>query len=169
MILSATALDIARQQIGVHEEGGNNTGPQVDEYLRAVGLDPGYAWCAALVFWCFKAAAALTGQVNPVPKTASSQRLWTFSEPITRDSNPSVGAVFVLRHSATSGHVGICESIDADGVPTCISGNTYADARGGREGNCVARHTGSPETVHGGELLGWLQFDRAAQSPNVVG
>lgn len=167
MILSATALDIARQAIGVHEQGGNNRGPEVDAYLASVGLEPGYAWCAAFLFFCFKAAAAKTGLVNPFPKTASSLKVWTFSEPITRLSNPTVGAVFVLRHSPTSGHVGICESVEAS-VPTCISGNTCSDARGGREGNCVARHIGTPEVVHGGELLGWLQFDLAAQPPNVL-
>lgn len=165
MILSATVLDIARTQVGVHEEGGNNRGPDVAAYLGSVGLDPGYAWCSAFLFWCFKAAAAKTGLVNPYPKTASSLKVWTFAEPICRLSNPTAGAVYVLRHSPTTGHVGIVESCE-DGVIVEISGNT--NERGSREGNAVARHTGQPEVTHGGELLGYLQFDLAAQHPSVV-
>ena len=167
MILSATALDIARTQIGVTETSRNRS-PQIDEYVRAVGLDPEgeFSWCSAFLFWCFRSAAKKTGLVNPYPKTASSLRVWRFAEPICRDSNPTVGAVFVLKHSDTTGHVGIVESV-LDGVPTCISGNTF-DGAGGREGNTVARHVGTPEAVHGGELQGYLVFDLAAQSPSVV-
>lgn len=170
MILSATALDLARATLGVHEQGGNNRGPQIDAWESRFGL-VGLPWCAMWAWCMFDDAAKKCGLVNPMPKTASTQRVWAMSDPICRlepGSPPTPGAVFVLRHTASSGHVGICQSVDADGVPTCISGNTFADARGGREGNCVARHTGDPVAVHGGELLGWLNFDLAAQSPNVV-
>ena len=166
MILSATALDVARTQIGNHEQGGNNRGPEVDLYLAAVGLDPGFAWCSAFLFWVFREAARRTGLANPYPKTASSLHVWTLAEPVCRDSNPTPGAVYVLRHSATTGHVGIVESIDDAGGITEISANT--NSAGSREGNCVYRHVGQPEVVHGGELLGYLQFDNAAQAPNVV-
>ena len=104
-ILTATVLDIARRSIGVHEQGGNNRGPQIDEYLASVGLEPGYPWCAAAQFYWFRQAAQRIGFENPFPRTASSLHVWTLSEPICRDSNPTVGAVYVLRHSPTTGHV----------------------------------------------------------------
>lgn len=165
MILSATALDIARQCIGIREEGPPNSGPEVDAYLASVGLAPGYPWCAAWLHWVFRRAAKTCGLVNPFPRTASSLKVWTFAEPVCRDSNPAAGYVYVLKHSETTGHVGIVERIDADGI-TEISGNT--NEAGSREGNAVARHKGQPEVVHGGELLGYLNFDLAAQAPNVV-
>lgn len=165
MILTATALDVARTQLGVHEQGGNNRGPEVDIYLAHVGLDPGYAWCSALLFYCFWEAAKKCGMINPFPKTAAALKVWTHAEPICRDSNPQAGYVYVLKHSETTGHVGIIESV-TDGIIIEISGNT--NGQGSREGNTVARHRGQPEVTHGGELLGYLNFDAAAQPPKLV-
>jgi hypothetical protein len=51
-----------------------------------------------------------------------------------------------------------------DGQVIEISGNTYAST-GGRAGNCVARHVGTPEVTHGGTLIGYLDYDAAAQAP----
>jgi hypothetical protein len=162
--LRLSALTLAQTYLGVHETG-SNTGPEVDEMLRAVGLAPGNPWCAAALFAWFSKAAGVIGQMNPCPRTGSSLRVWTLAEPICRDSNPQPGYVYVLDHAGGKGHVGIVESVDANGLVTEISGNTFAE-HGGRAGNCVARHTGySPEAIHGGELLGYLDFDRAAQPP----
>lgn len=48
------ALAIAITQLGVKEvPAGTNSGPQVDKYLAAAGLGPGYAWCAAFLTWCY--------------------------------------------------------------------------------------------------------------------
>jgi hypothetical protein len=163
--LSELALELAVADIGVREVGGNNRGAAVEAYLAKVGLAPGNPWCAAALYSWFDVAAARLGQVNPVPKTGSTLRLWALAEPCCRDSMPSVGAVYVLRHSAATGHVGIVEAVDETGVSE-VSANT--NAAGSREGDSVARHSGpSPEVIHGGELLGYLVFDRAAQPPDV--
>lgn len=163
--LSEVAVEIAVSQLGVHEQGGNNRGEQVETYLASVRLPPGEPWCAAGMFWTFEQAAKRLGLVNPCPRVGSAAKLWRLGEPICRDSNPSPGAVYVLQHDPVkqTGHTGIIESVNDDGTVTEISFNT--NAAGSREGNCVARHTGtSPEAIHGGVLLGYLQFDRAAQS-----
>ena len=162
--LTATALELALGQLGVRERGGANRGPQVDEYLRSVGLEPGQPWCAAFVYWCFAAAARSRGFVNPVPKTGSTLRLWMLSEPVCRDSNPRPGLVYVLDHGGGQGHAGIVTGVTGDGGMTEVSGNTFDD-HGGREGNAVAMHMGTPEVTHGGTLLGYLDFDKAAQPP----
>jgi hypothetical protein len=165
--LSETALSIAISQLGVHEQGGQNCGPEVDLYLASVGLDPGYAWCAAFVFFCFKKAAAQIGLVNPCPKTASAVKLWTLTEPICRITAPTPGAIYVLDHGGGKGHAGIVEQVGGDGTLIEISGNT--NSAGSREGNAVARHTGaSPEEIHGGRLLGYLLLDLAAQGPSAL-
>lgn len=52
--LLAKAITIARSQIGVLEQPpGSNRGPEVDEYIRRVGLRPAdrFAWCAANHSW----------------------------------------------------------------------------------------------------------------------
>lgn len=163
MTLSELAVDMAALAVGVREVT-RNSGPEIDEWLRMVGQPPGQPWCAAFVFAVFAKAAGKLGLWNPVPRTASSQRMWRHAEPICRDSNPKPGYVYVLRHSETTGHVGIVEDVDANGVITEISGNTFT-AGGGRAGDSVARHRGQPEVTHGGVLLGYLDFDRAAQPP----
>jgi uncharacterized protein (TIGR02594 family) len=168
-ILTATALDIARTQIGVKEDGQANWGPAVANYLGSVGWGTPAPWCAAWVHWVFRQAARKCQLVNPVPKTASSRQIWALSEPICRVDKPTAGCVYVLRHSETSGHVGIVEEADEAGnVISEISGNTNPET-GGREGICVARHYGDPAKTHHGTLIGYLDFDRAAQAPKVIG
>jgi hypothetical protein len=163
--LTEVALEIAVSYLGVHEQGGQNRGPDVDRFLANVRLPPGEAWCAAFLWTVFDEAAKRLTLVNPLPRTGSTLKLWSLTEPICRDSNPTVGAIYVLKHSESTGHVGIVESLDGLGnVGTEISGNTFND-HGGREGNCVARHSGQPEKTHGGVLLGYLVMDRAAQPP----
>ncbi len=165
--LSEAALSVAISQLGVHEEGGNNRGQRVEEYLASVGLPGGYSWCAAFVHWCFKQAAARIGLVNPCPKTGGVLKLWTLTEPICRATTPAPGAIYVLDHGGGKGHAGIIETV-SDGAIREISGNT--NALGSREGNAVARHAGaSPEAIHGGKLIGYLMLDLAAQAPSALG
>ena len=68
--LARTVLRVAASQVGVSEvPPGSNRGPEVDGYLRAVGLDPeqwSYPWCAAFVYWCFERACRELGRPNPV-------------------------------------------------------------------------------------------------------
>jgi hypothetical protein len=49
------ALDAAIQELkaGSYEEGGDNRGPRIGEYLAVVGLREGLPWSAAFVSWCF--------------------------------------------------------------------------------------------------------------------
>lgn len=165
--LTEAALAFAVSQIGVHEQGGNNRGPEVNRFLASVGLLPGYAWCAAFVFFCFKQAAQQLSLVNPCPRTAGAIKLWTLTEPICRVTTPAPGCIYVLDHGKGQGHAGLIELVNADSMISEVSGNT--NAAGSREGNAVARHTGaSPETIHGGVLLGYLNLDLAAQAPSAL-
>ncbi len=65
------ALRSALRELGVHESGFNNRGPQVDEYQREgaayVGW-VGFAWCAAFVYRNFKEA---TYPIEKIPNRAS--------------------------------------------------------------------------------------------------
>ncbi len=49
----AGLVKIALGEVGCHEEGGNNRGPQVVKYQKATWLKPdAWPWCAAFVCWC---------------------------------------------------------------------------------------------------------------------
>jgi len=152
--LLAATLAAAAGEVGVMETPpGSNRGERVDEYLRAVGLDPAggvYAWCAAFVYWCFGKGAAATGRANPLPRTAGALALWRGAgaagarqiSALEAKATPSLvgpGQVFVLATGGGFGHVGLVESV-ASGVLTTIEGNT--NDGGSREGVGVFRRTG---------------------------
>ena len=129
------ALEVAKTQIGIVEQPLNsNRGPEVDAYLRSVGLNPegnNYSWCAAFVYWCFNEAAKTTQEVNPLVKTAGVLRHWqktnglkiNTQETIENPSLVKVGSVFIIDHGRGLGHTGIVEQISGGRLIT-IEGNT---------------------------------------------
>jgi hypothetical protein len=123
-------------ELGVQERGAPNRGPEVDEYLKSVGLDPAvasYPWCVAFLYWCFKRASADLGVANPMPKTASVVRLWTLTAS-RRTQVPTAGSVFCRVNDAVHGHAGLVLAVGPSRIVT-VEGNT--NAYGGREGNAV--------------------------------
>lgn len=147
--LLKNTVEIAISQIGVRENPlYSNRGKEVDEYIRAVGLDPkgGYSWCAAFVYWCFQKAADKIAKTNPVFKTAGVLKHWNNTEykRISGDdatANPKLikpGHIFIMDFGSGTGHTGIVESVTG-GFLTTIEGNTNDD--GSREGYGVFRRT----------------------------
>ena len=133
MLYRERALRIARGELGVHEQpAGSNSGPRVNEYLRAAGLGPGYPWCAAFVCWAFRQA----GLELSFPNRASvgffeqwgKQHGYLVYEPMPGD-------VVCYRFDSDNwpDHTGIVENVDGDTI-TVIEGNTaYGDdANGGK-------------------------------------
>lgn len=48
-------VNIAKSQIGVKEEGGNNRGSKIVEYQQTTWLKPdNWPWCSAFICWCLK-------------------------------------------------------------------------------------------------------------------
>lgn len=149
--LLAKALEIAVAQIGVREKPlGSNRGPQVDKYLKSVGLNPAsgsFAWCAAFLYWCYDQAATALGRGNPVVKTGGVLAHWAQAgtKGIPRitttaaKNNPSLikpGHIFIIQHGATTGHTGMVERVSGGKLVT-IEGNT--NDGGSREGIGVFR------------------------------
>lgn len=135
MSVAQTAIELAAAAIGVHEQPpGSNRGPEVDEYLRNVGLDPAsgsYPWCAAFVSTMATAAGALQ-----LRKSASCQRLVELNHDLVLAA-PEDGCIFVHLSPNHTGHTGFVEHVNDDGSLSTIEGNT--DAAGGRTGGQVMR------------------------------
>ena len=77
-----TLARIAESQVGRHEQGGNNLGPDVVEYQKATWLPPGpWPWCAAFVDWCLWHTITTLGlsPAWPRPKTAAAYDLETWA------------------------------------------------------------------------------------------
>jgi len=130
--LQINVLEIATKEIGVVEDPpGSNRGKMVDAYLACVGLDPGYAWCAGFVFWCYREASAKLNRVNPVAKTAGCLDHWRRTRGYKIVSkgavdNPALiepGSIFIMSRGGGYGHTGIVKSVN-DGYINTIEGNT---------------------------------------------
>jgi len=149
--ISSVALQIAISQLGQSEKPiGSNSGPMVNEYLKAVGLSPGYAWCQAFVYWCYTEAAKKLNLPNPVVKTASVHDCWnkSITKLLRRDAlnDPELikpGDQFILFFGNNTGHTGIVERAERNAesgmyLLHTIEGNS--NNNGSREGYEVVRH-----------------------------
>lgn len=126
-----------------------NRGPRVEQYLRRVGIGPGYSWCCAFVYWCFDEAAKSMPRDNPMVRTAGCLDHWQKAAkagarriPKARAiADPSLlapGHVFIMDHGGGLGHTGIITAVNG-GILSTIEGNT--DASRTREGGGVYRLT----------------------------
>ncbi len=141
--LLTKVLEIARQEIGVTEDPlGTNRGPKVDQYLASVGLNPGFFWCMAFVYWVFNESAKQLSRKNPMVKTGGVLREWNETSAkkiITADAidNPALikpGHVFIMDHGGGKGHTGIVTSVEGGSIRT-IEGNS--NTTGSRNGIAV--------------------------------
>lgn len=134
--LAAAGLAVAQTQIGVTEKPlGSNSGPEVDAYLKSVGLSGGYYWCMAFVFWCFDKAAKDAGVANPFPRTAGCISAWnkvkatapgrliTRAQAVASPALIKPGLVFILDYGGGAGHTGFVLRASGGAFRT-IEGNT---------------------------------------------
>lgn len=164
-ILKAS-LEVALSQLGIRETKGQpNRGPEVDAYIRSVGLNPtgGHSWCQAFVYWCFDKAASTASVANPCVQTGGVLAHWAKSPRGNRvyaqaafddPSTVSPGAIFIVDHGSGRGHTGLVLRISAGEIDT-IEGNT--NERGSREGDGVYRKTRSLASVN----VGFIDYGRS--------
>jgi hypothetical protein len=154
MTLQQKALEIAISQLGVHEQPKNsNRGPEVDEYIKAVGLDPAgkHPWCAAFVYWCFQKAADSMGRKNPLHKTGHVLTAWRMRKDKFRAITPQPGDIGVMDFGKGTGHMFIVKAVHLDKTDN-VEGNTNDE--GSREGYEVCERA-RPRA----KVLGYLRFE----------
>ena len=135
MTLKDKALRIALGEIGVEEHPkGSNSGPRVNEYLKSIGLDGGYPWCMAFVYFCFNEAAKELEIKNPLVKTGGVMA--HYRKASNRSKDPEAGDIFIMDYGKGMGHTGIVEWVGHEEIHT-IEGNTNDE--GSREGYEVCR------------------------------
>lgn len=146
MTLAQKTLEIAIAQIGVQEIPKNsNSGPEVEIYLKSVGLSRGYSWCMAFIYWCTQKASVQTNLKNPLKKTGGVLDQYN-SRPLLVHTTPNIGDIFILDLGKGLGHTGIIEKIDGAIIHT-IEGNT--NDNGSREGYKVCRRKREIKTIKG--------------------
>ncbi len=143
--LAAKTLAFAMADLGVTEHpAGSNRGPEVDSYLRAVGLDPAaghYPWCAAFVSAKIQDAANALSWPLTFRRTASCKRMIEMNYLVALGA-PIDGCVFVHLQPDGHGHAGFVVEARADGSISSLEGNS--DAAGSRTGGSVVRNVRSP-------------------------
>ena len=129
-------LDWARA--GVHEQGGNNRGPEVDKIIRKAGGTPGEPWCGDTV-----AAAYLTAGIKPRYVTRAWAYVPTLARVLTRVRNPRPGHVVIydFQQDGEADHTGLFLRWQdrSRGVFLAVEGNT---------GTGGARSDGTGDGVH---------------------
>lgn len=137
-------VEIAATQVGVRELKGNR-GPKVAEYLRIVGLNEGYAWCAGFVCWCVDQVCKQTKTNSPMVYSAGVLAMYNQNKRL-QVKEPRVGDIFIMRFGQGKGHTGIVTGVTATQITT-IEGNT--NDGGSREGDGVYRRTRQRNTILG--------------------
>jgi hypothetical protein len=91
-------------QVGV-KETGYNSGFEVNQYLKSVGLNSGNAWCMSLQYYCFWK----TGLKVPIKRSGNCQVVYEDAQKRGRQTSykSKVHDLLIWRLGATrSGHVG---------------------------------------------------------------
>ncbi len=131
-------------QVGVREVGGANRGVHVEKYLASVALDPGYAWCAAFVSWCYQNAEVDALISGWVPSYAlQSRRIYQRGK--FQKQEPQTSDVFMIWYHKLNrpAHIGFVDQWGSTWITT-VEGNTNLPAgkagdNGSREGDGVYR------------------------------
>lgn len=103
-------IQIAQQEIGNGEIGGDNNGCHVKKYLNGKERLP---WCSGFVSYCL-----ITGGVK-IPYTLRAKDFCRLGNKV---KTPSIGDILILDRGNNNGHVGIVEKVTNTEIIT-IEGN----------------------------------------------
>lgn len=156
MNLLEASIKTARENLGKKEIAGNNgfKDPVFDRYMRMVGFENGWAWCAlfAQLCWSKEPYEKKAFLITSISDCFTANAVRTF-ENFENDQSgyfqvskePDIGAVVIWEKRVngkpdktgiwTKGHAGIVSEISEKGFKS-IEGNTNSE--GGREGIEVA-------------------------------
>lgn len=171
--LARVVLEIARTQLHVREQPpGSNRGPEVDQYVQSVGLQPSgkFPWCVCFIYFCYQKAAEQLGIENPMIKTGGVLDLWNRAGAagvprVLHDSainNPTLikpGQIFIIDTPPPggAGHAGLVEKV-VSGKLVTIEGNT--NDNGSREGIGVFLRDGGKGRKISSINKGFVDFTR---------
>jgi hypothetical protein len=141
------ALAAAQAEVGVAEQPpGSNDGPRIAEYRTATAGSAVGPWCAYFTSWCASQAGVPLGEVGQGFGSVDALYGWAQRTgraiPAGQGVAPSPGDLIVWGGR----HIGIVESVDADGSIHTIEGNSS---------NAVSRRTYGPD---GGGATGYVRL-----------
>jgi uncharacterized protein (TIGR02594 family) len=125
--------------IGIHEIGGNNNGPDIEKFQKAVdGKASGEPWCMAFVQFCIMQIEKQLDINSNIFNSEHCLTTWTKSPESMRLINPIPGCIIIWQHGNTSnGHTGFITGINAAGKLLTVEGNTSDENGINRDGDGV--------------------------------
>jgi hypothetical protein len=143
----AGALAAAQSQVGVAEQPpGSNDGPQIAQYRTATAGSGVGPWCAYFTSWAAAQAGVPLGEAGQGFGSVSAVYAWAQrtgrATPAGPGVRPNPGDLIVWGGR----HIGIVESVDADGSIHTIEGNSS---------NAVSRRTYGAD---GGGATGYVRL-----------
>ena len=120
------AVELAKSQIGVRENGSSNDSIDVRKYKN--GARNSNAWCGSFVSWCY-GSGQNSNNSDTFGFDESTQSIKNKAiraghyASVKSDYVPQVGDVAVWSYSSSTGHVGIVSKVYADGSFETIEGN----------------------------------------------
>jgi len=151
-------LEEAKRWLGT-KEIGENSGPAVEEFQRAVdGKAVKESWCAAFVMFCINQVEQKLGIKSRVYKSELCTNVWAKSPPELRLTTPKPGCLVIWqKRLSILGHIGIVVKIEDHWLHT-IEGNTAPDGYGiQRDGDGVYYKIHDLNTPTNMTLLGYLR------------
>lgn len=135
-------IEIAKSYIGTKESGGDNKGPQVEEFQKALG-GPAVqqSWCTDFIHYCAKKVDAEQGSTYALYPSQLVLEMWEKTDPSLRLVNPEPGCAILWEHYKDGhktglGHAGIVTRVGVGSVDT-VEGNTSDGSGINRDGDGV--------------------------------
>lgn len=142
-----TPIEVAISQLGKEEvPRRSNWGDDVKKYLLSVGIGFPASWCMAFVYWCVREACASTNTEVKLFRSGGVLKVWNYTKPENKFTNPLPGDVFIMDFGKGLGHTGFVEKVEGDTIHT-IEGNT--NDTGSREGYEVCRRSRKMNVIKG--------------------
>jgi hypothetical protein len=139
-------VDIARQEVGVSEQPpGSNDSPRIAQYRQATAGSGVGPWCAYFVSWAARQAGVPLGDQGQ--GFGSVSQVWDWAQKAGKAYQPGTQAPQPGDLILWGGrHIGMVESVDADGSIHTIEGNSS---------NKVSQRTYGPD---GGGATGFVRL-----------
>lgn len=157
--LNMELAEEARRWIGVREVGGDNRGPEVEEFQRAVdGKAQGEPWCAAFGMYCVAQVEARHGIISRIYRSESVKEIWDKSPDDMKSIEPGAGYFACWIHGL--GPMGHLEIVQADITKRdfkTVGGNTGDGSGVVRNGDGVYERLRSTSPQGKMRLLGFIK------------
>lgn len=160
--LISSLVQVASSFVGVTEKGGDNKGPEVERFQKAVdGKASQESWCMCFVQFCLEEVENKFKSNHGIFPSEHCLTVWNGTHPSKKKSSPEVGDIVIWQYikngrPTTSGHTGIVVNV-TQGKMVTIEGNTGPGLEVVREGDGVYKKVRSLKGSSTMKVVGFLR------------